>query len=459
MLPSTINRIALLLDDAFSALGVAAPLDAIERMAITIHQAMDTGLRSYHTSGHVFNVCGSGSALQVLAGLFHDVIYAQVDGGFPGHTGDILFDYIDMYDGNTVIGTDISGDDLAAQICLRIFGFEPGQVLSPYAGMNEFLSAIVAVRMLENFLSPVELVQIAACIEGTIPFRSNNPFQALESRLRATCKSLNLALDDNEIEKIMRLAVVLSNCDLQGFAEPHPASFLADTWLLLQESNAILWSVGMYSIGAYRQALMKMEAFLGSLDPDTVFHRYAGTPDVDTFQKWTRLAHQNVTLSQDYLRAKLLTILIVEALALATGGDVPVSMLLGDIKAVGDEHPDTIEYHLPELPEKSDVDCDPILLSVLDEGRARDSAIDRRTSPLTSFVCQSFGTKRARQHLAMGKQMIAGDVTPEAFLASLDMDIMRAIANAMSEISITRREALLALIDRLPGLADNLPPV
>ena len=43
-------------------------------------------------------------------------------------------------------------------------------------GINEFLSAMVAVRQLECHLTLIQLIQIAVCIAATIPFKNGNNY-------------------------------------------------------------------------------------------------------------------------------------------------------------------------------------------------------------------------------------------------------------------------------------------
>src|SRR5205085_7269204 len=132
-------------------------------------------------------------------------------------------------------------------------------------------------------------------------------------------------------------------------SEADPGRFLSTTWLLIEESNAPLAAVGIYSIQEYRGALSRMEKFLGSLNPDSIFHNYKGTPGEFEFGVLRAAARRNVDFACKYLGMKIAGIAIVEALAQATGGDCPVSMLLGDIRSPYGK-PDRVEDFLPPPP-------------------------------------------------------------------------------------------------------------
>ena len=80
------------------------------------------------------------------------------------------------------------------------------------------------------------------------------------------------------IDRGMADAIAMANRDVGGFAEPDPARFVSATWLLIEESNAPLAAVGVYTLREYREALTRMQGFLQALRPERVFHHYAGFP-------------------------------------------------------------------------------------------------------------------------------------------------------------------------------------
>jgi hypothetical protein len=394
----------------------------------------------------VFEVCQGMNPRQTLAALFHDTVYYQVDGGFPHRAKPILEPLVRTRNGKVVLKTVLPGDTALA-LCATVFGFRSGDALPLFGGMNEFLSAVLAARSLQPYLAEPDLLAIAACIEATIPFRTGDasrpdPIEALSGRVRSWSEARGLGLDDAQLDRILADAVALGNQDVVGFAEVNPAEFLANTWLLIEESNVQLAAVGVYSIQDYRVALARMDRFLGALDSDSVFCRYAGVPDDREYASLRARARRNIEFSRDYLGAKLLGIAIVEALALATGGDCPVSMFLGDIRNPYGR-PDRVEDFLPALPATRALD--PELLEVLEKGRSRTSASDLNASPLSAYVYRTLGAERTRIGMAKAKRMFAGELTPEDFLRALDGDLVRAIAEACANIAVSRRNALLAI--------------
>ena len=112
--------------------------------------------------------------------------------------------------------------------------------LEPYqVDQNEFLSTLFALRVLSDIVSNRELMEIAVCIEATIPFRANtNAMKELKTRIISANKKFNLGIGKGDIEKIMTRAVLLSNKDVENFSYADTGLFLDQTWRLLPETNA-----------------------------------------------------------------------------------------------------------------------------------------------------------------------------------------------------------------------------
>jgi hypothetical protein len=438
---ATINRFIALFADAFKALSTDVPMADVEGLAMLIHHSMDQGRRVYHTSTHVFDVCAGMNPRQVLAALFHDLVYYQVDGGFP-RLATALLEGVVRIEKDALVLTAIEEGDAGLALCADLFGFKAGQTLPLYGGLNELLSAVVATRLLHRHLPLPDLIAIVACIEATIPFRGRNATDVLADRVRDVSRASGMPAAESEIANVVTDAVVLANRDVGSFSEAEPATFLATTWLLIEETNAPLAAVGVYSIREYRHALSRMEQFLGALDPDHVFHRYHDTPGEAELAALAAAARRNLAFAGDYLGAKIVAIAIVEALALVTGGDCPVSMFLGDIRSPYGR-PDRVEDFLPPLSSTAPVDSK--LMGVLEKGRARESSSDLSTSPLTAFIYRWLGPDDVRHALLRAKQMFAGELAALDFLTGLDRAMVRAVTQACGRIALSRSHALHAL--------------
>lgn len=447
---ATINRIITLFDEAFKALACPVSMAQVERLAVLVHQSMSSKTRVYHTAGHVFYMCEGMKPIQVLAALFHDVVYYQLDAGFPVPAARLLQDVVHTQDGGLVL-RDLQPGDQGLALCTAIFNFSPGQTLPLYGGMNEFLSAVVATRLLQTYLGSADLLAVVACIEATIPFRApaangKTCTALLADRVaewyRQQCAPSTEETVQRYVAQTVVDAVVLGNRDVGGFAHADPGLFLSSTWLLIDESNAPLASPGVYSLTDYRSALERMAGFLGHLDADTVFQHNNGTPTPDEIARLCATARHNITFACNFLDAKITSVAIIEALAVITGGDCPVSMFLGDIRSDYGK-PDRVEDFLPEAPSLGMVDAE--LLRVFEKGRTLESRNDLTESPLTAFIYHHMGHQGTVEALRQARQMFAGQRTPQAFLQALPFEMVRAILRACSRIALSRSHALHAL--------------
>jgi hypothetical protein len=345
----------------------------------------------------------------------------------------------------------VSDQDRAMQLCFQIFGFQAGQVLPLFRGMNEFLSAAVAVRLLEPYLALSDLIAVVACIEATVPFRppqsdGQDCCGLLALRVREQA-GRHLGLSEVAplaayTDAVMCDAIAIANRDVGGFAEPSPAKFISATWLLIEESNAPLAAVGVYTLRDYREALTRMQTFLQGLLPERVFHHYAGFPRADEFERLTAAAASNIAFALSFLQLKMTSISIIEALALATGGNGPVSMFLGDIRSTFGT-PERVEDFLPAGPQAQGLDTQ--ILQVLEMGRPADSRSDLTISPLTAYMYRCLGVAGSAEALVNAQQMTNGALPPAQFLATLPSDMLDNMIDACARIAISRRDSLILL--------------
>jgi hypothetical protein len=445
MTTSCINRLILTLDTALRDLGKTVPLPEVEQLATQIHRTMDSPKRAYHTSRHVLDVCVDASPLATLAALYHDIAYYQLDGAFPEAMAPMLASVIERRDNDFVLHIG-STAGFPLRLTAAVFGFADASVLAPLGGLNEFVSALIAASVLEAYLQPDELLAVVACIEATVPFRRQAadglPMpESLLRRLALSNEQFALGCSTACLHDITAAAVAMANRDVVGFAEPDPARFLTNTWLLIEESNAALVAVGVYTIRDYRQALGRMEGFLSFLDPENIFHAFAGQPPAAEFAVQQDAARRNLAFARRYLAGKLTALAIIEALAMLTGGDCAISMLLGDIPK-GDK-PARIEDFLPAIADHHD--HDEALFEVFDQGRRAESSRDMSQSPLTAYVYRHLGEAGTLALFAQAKAMFAEKIGPAEFLRQLDPDLRQAIAQGCAQIAVSRAALLRQL--------------
>lgn len=439
----TIHRLLVRFDDALTRLGGRPSALELERPTFLVHEALSGQAREFHSHAHVLTLTEGMGPVETLAGIFHDVVYVQVDQGFPRMVNELLRPLLTHVDGTGYrLGLGVL-EDPAAALVTRIFGREPGDELTPLTGLNELASAFVAAKCLAPFLPPRHLAEIAAGIEATTPFRETATFDRLVGRLRDLAIP---GLDANASEDAVRAAVRLANRDVENFAEADPARFLDNTWRLLPETNPALHMPNVYRNGEYRLALQRMEGFLSTLAAERVFHAFRGEPSPEVHARRIAQARRNISLAVRYLRAKLYTIALIEALACATGGDAPIELFLGGIPDEHNTNPVRAELFLQPGPDSSS-DLDPVLLRLLEEGRASPSSFDLGASPYTAFLYRAFGERALMERLESTRPWIRGRVPARDWLNTQACPPIAALARAIARVTMTRRDALEKLAD------------
>lgn len=215
-----------------AALGLQLPPLSIERWGIAVHHCLSSREREFHTHQHVLDIVRDADPLETLAALYHDSVYVQVDLGVTARFAALLQPLIRKEEGGCRILLDAATDPVAADV-LAVFGRSPDEVLTPFTGLNELVSALIAAKELEGVLTRPEQLAVAACIEASIPFR-NEIGAELERHLSALVIGAQDACD------MVRRAVRLSNKVVGNFADPNPGRFLDNTWKLLPETNPSL---------------------------------------------------------------------------------------------------------------------------------------------------------------------------------------------------------------------------
>jgi hypothetical protein len=450
-----IHRIVRTFAEALSGLNCPATPAEIERWSVIVDEAMAGRARLFHTHDHVFDITQTHDPIEALAGLFHDIVYVQVDQGLSSRIAQVVSAYAEPEQGAYVLKP--LKDDVPAQLVYELFGVQAGARLTPMVGLNELLSALVAARELATRLAMGAVAQVVACIESTIPFRGHDaegrtPFDRLAERLRRANTRFSLGLDDQELTAAVHRAVRVCLRDVSGFADPDSARFLDNTWKLLPETNPALRTPDVYSIREYRTALQKMEAFLGTLTADRVFLQYEDEPSDEEHQRLLEVTTRNLDFAARYLRAKLYPVAILEALAVETGGDAPLELFTGGLPKPPSGGGKRLEHFLPPAEDMAQ-DQDPTLRAVLAFGRASETSFDLRASPAASFLYRRYGAAVVEEGVKQARRFFQGTLSAGEFLRSQPGLGTAAIARATARLAITRTEQL----ENLAAAFENAP--
>jgi hypothetical protein len=385
----------------------------------------------------------------VLAALFHDLVYVQVDQGVSFNISSALSPFVKEVRSQLVIRDETElPDDAMYQLVASVFGFTPGKALSPFAGQNEFLSGVIAAKCLEDFLPASTIAAIVACIEATIPFRPVSPrgvsaIELLHQRLVTANRDFNLGWSDAQTIEIVKRSVRLANRDVENFASPNSSNFLDNTWNLMPETNHELINVNSYTVAGYRRSLQKMEGFLNFLKPELVFQQFMQEPDDETYASLIARTRKNITVAKLYLGVKLITIAILEALSYRLGRDISLSTMMGELRAPG--FPTSVlEDYLPnrQIAYALENQLQKEVLDLLEIGRNQESPYDIKNSPVSTFIIKSIGFAETEKFLKKAHEFFAGHISSEELLSYCAPDVIDTITSGVMKLFDSRKRAL-----------------
>ncbi|MGK7924695.1 MAG: hypothetical protein AB4290_05470 [Spirulina sp.] len=441
------------LEWAMSQLQVKVDQKELERITALIVQTMTGPWRYFHTPDHIFEVGGSANAIEVLAALFHDLVYVQVDQSVNFNLTFYISPFIQEIKEHLYIREEEElPDNRMFDLVMGVFGFKPGQQLSPFAGQNEFLSALVCALVLNPLLDDGLILQIVTCIEATIPFRPEKEGlhapEYLYLRTQETNQKLNIGLSEEKVIESVQCAVRMANRDVGSFANPSSARFLDNTWSLLPETNHNLKNPSSYTVNEYRVALQKMEGFMNFLKPDLVFQQFKGEPEDREFHNKLDRADRNIKIARLYLGSKLFTMALLEALSRRFGRNIPLSTIMGELNPLGLSI-EKLEDFLPDVSNRHPLDgeLDQEVFDLLSKGRFSDSPYDIKNSPLTTLIVKIIGLDKIRELLGRSKAFFKGEITGEEFLSDCDPAVVEIITDSLAKLFDSRKVALLTPVN------------
>jgi hypothetical protein len=329
-----------------------------------------------------------------------------------------------------------------------LFDFSAGQVLMPSKGQNEFLSALVAAKSMEQVLGLENLTEMAACIEATIPFRKWSqggltPSDVLRQRLHRISDKFGFDWSGDQLDSAVRRAVRLSNRDVENFGHPASAEFLNNTWNLMPETNHELLGAYSYTVSGYRKSLQKMEGFMVELTPQVVFQQFQQEPPAQTFAAMLVRTDKNLSVARLYLGSKLLSIAIIEAVSLRLGSEIPLATMMGELPQRGTIDAQ-LESFLPVVqnPWQPQNQLEQEVLALLETGRTLESDYDVKHSPVATFLVRSIGFDRSVCLLEQARSFFCQHISGEEFLSACDPHIVEAIVAGACQVFEIRRKAI-----------------
>lgn len=453
-----VPRLKELLRESVNALSPSTPFGEKDETAVAtlIFESMYTPGRVYHSMQHVFNITENcdvqKDSILLLSTLFHDVIYYTVDKSFQEPQLEFLDNVLVFENADGVprlkqplVLAPNALEDPLLDMVFRLFGFEPGTPL-PSFGSNEFLSAVIGVRVLSKFLNMPQLTQLAAAIEATIPFRpaSSDGKTAMDRLYDRLVKVAPNQSKDWLVETI-HLSANMANCDLCSFGSSDFDFFLDSNWSLVPEFRPSLLKE-VCPLREYYDEFLAMEGrtkFLVSAIPN-IFQVFRNTPSDGELTAKRAKTHANLNLGNDYAEVRRLQLMVLMEI-ITIVGENPDSIPGRPFLSV--EMPKSRPSHGGEDGNDNGNDTGKIR-KLLDQGRRESFLWDPPRCSLGAFLYDKLGKEGIETAVEIGKTAKSGSYNYD-LLKHLPKDIVTAIASSLGGLLPNRTDELLQISDQL----------
>jgi hypothetical protein len=427
--------------------------------------SMQTSGRVYHNMQHVFDISQTmKDPILILSALFHDVIYYSIDKHFQEEQADPLKGVIvnaeecsaKVVNGSSepqqlVLETEFT--DPIADMVVRLYGFTPGDAL-PKLGTNEFLSAMIGVRVLEKWLSTPQLMQVATCIEATIPFRpisedGKSPMDRLYDRLKLVCPDQS----EEWLVNTVQLAAVTANCDLCSFDSDDRDFFLDSSWKLIPEARPTLLDDDCPLLEYYNEcfALEGRTKFLKGAVPK-IFQSFRQSPSDDQMAVKQTKTHENLKVMSEYALVRMLQLMVLVEFVKVMGeepGSIPLRPLLRmSLPEVTSPYVGGDEESSSPMGLTKDEQAE--VRNWLFSGRRTCFPWDPAISPLGAYLYDSLGPKGVADAVELGKNQKPGS---HELLKVLPKDVVTTIASSLGAVLPDRADGFLEVPEKLGILA------
>ena len=415
--------------------------EGIEETVKLIHDSMTTPGRVYHAMQHIFDISKDMvDPVLILSALFHDVVYYSIDLTFSKQQEKALEGVLVSDMQQLTLATTF--DDPLVEKVVDLYGFARGEPL-PKLGTNEFLSAMIGVRVLSKWLSVPQVMQVAACIEATIPFRptenGKSPMDRLFDRLSVVCPDQSEEWLVDTVQK----AAATANFDLGSFDSKDRDYFLDSSWKLLPEARPVLLKEDCPLIEFLNElhALEGRSKFLKAAVP-RIFQSFRQMPTDAEMEEKQRQTNENLDIMCQYAEVRLLQVMVLVEFAEVMGED-PQALPLRTCLCM----PVT---PAAEGPSDGLTSMEREIRSWLANGRRASFDWDPAVSPLAAFLFDTLGPEGVRQAVQIGKTQKPGS---HELLKYLPTSVVWTVASRLGTVLPDRAERCLKVPEKLGILA------
>jgi len=158
-------------------------------------------------------------------------------------------------------------------------------------------------------------------------------------------------------------------------------------------------------------------------------------------RKLRERTRRNLDQGIDYLKMKVVSVCVIEAIARLTGGDVQIEHFMGHVDG-GRGSGARLEHHLPLLSSPADDSHHDSPVHRLLVGGRNPGGFDMESSPLALFMYERLGEGGLLALYPRADEMLTDRCSPEDYLRQVPPEVLVPIANACKCTARTRSEAI-----------------
>jgi hypothetical protein len=307
---------------------------------------------------------------------------------------------------------------------------------------------MIGVRVLEKWLDTAYLMQIATCIEATIPFRpisddGKSPMDRLYDRLKLVCPDQS----EEWLVNTVIMAAITANCDLCSFDSDNRDFFLDSSWKLIPEARPALLNEDCPLLEYYNEffALDGRTKFLKGAVP-RIFQSFRTSITDEEMAAKRAKTHENLKVMSEYAEVRMLQLMVLVEFVKVMGED-PASVPLRPL----------LRMALPDVssPTTCSGEESPLGLTPMEQQEVRSWLVSGRracfpwdpaVSPLGAYLYDSLGPKGVAAAVEVGKNQRPGS---HELLKVLPQDVVTTIASCLDAVLPDRAESFQQVPEKL----------
>ena len=192
-----------------------------------------------------------------------------------------------------------------------------------------------------------------------------------------------------------------------------------------------------FSLSDYRKAIFGNIGFFTSLDAKNLYWTNS--------QNIILRTENNLRMATEYMKAIAVSVTMVEAIAMLTGGECAYELFFGTTKKSREHKPVNMDSLIQFNGEPSFSVERMAIYNTLKNGRDMRSRFDHKTSTLSAHLYGKFSEKDFNFLFEAVAQFHQGKIDAGQYLAAFDQKIVIEVISFLEHTALSRKEALTKL--------------